>query len=390
MKKWTKKTKRTVALGLVAVAVIGGGSAYAYSSSQSKQKLEAAQAEVMNQETTLKSLNRDLKGYFDKKSPSYLVENMQESQVKDFKKEVEKATSLKETTTKVDHTSFDKEVEAVKKTMTTLEKTFEQQQAANNLFQGTAVNGAKISKDLPIADDLKQETIDQVKKSVEKSTSDFEKTVQSLAVEAENQVKQLDKAKQATAKVYKDKVISTDTKLYDAAKTEVDKIKNAKAKKALTDQLSKVKADMDKKTADETKGQAETKQESGAPQQQAKTPEAQETAQAPTQTNQEQTTPDYTGTGGATDNGGYVPQTPQPQAPQEQTPPTSNGGGGNTGTTPPVQPEQPTEPSKPAGPPAGTVGPFYSEDACWAYAESQGWSGFAVTIIDGAMYISPR
>lgn len=390
MKKWTKKTKRKVVLGLVAIAVIGGGSAYAYSSSQSKQKLEAAQAEVMNQETTLKSLNRDLKGYFDKKSPSYLVENMQESQIKDLKKEVENATSLKETTLKVDRTSFDKEVESLNKTMTTLEKTFEQQQSVNKLFQGTAVNGAKISKDLPIVDDLKQEKIDQVKKSVKKQTSDFNKTVQSLAVEAENQLKQLDKAKQSTAKVYKDKVISTDTKLYDTATAEVNKIKNSKAKKALTDQLNKVKAAMDKKNANEEKAQAETKQENGTPQQQAKTPEAQETVQAPTQTDQGQITPDYTGTGGASDNGGYVPQTPQPQVPQEQTPPNSNGGGGNAGTTPPVQPEQPTEPSKPAGPPAGTVGPFYSEDACWAYAESQGWSGFAVTIIDGAMYISPR
>ncbi|OTN83979.1 hypothetical protein A5819_003529 [Enterococcus sp. 7E2_DIV0204] len=390
MKKWTNKTKKTVALCLVAVAVIGGGSAYAYSSGQSKQKLEAAQTEVKKQEATLKTLNRDLKGYFDKKSPSYLVENMQESKIKELKKEVENATSLKETTLKVDHTSFDKEVEAVNKTMTKLETTFEKQQAVNKLFQEKAVNGAEISKELPIADDLKQETIDQVKKSVEKPTSDFEKTIQSLTAEAENQLKQLDKAKQATTKVYKDKVISTDTKLYDTAKTEVDKVKNAKAKKALTDQLSKVKADIDKKAAEEAKGQAETKQESGTPQQQAKTTEAQETAQAPTQGNQGQPTPDYTGTGGATDNGGYVPQTPQPQVPQEQTPPTSNGGGGNTGTTPPVQPEQPTEPSKPVGPPAGTVGPFYSEDACWAYAESQGWSGFAVTIIDGAMYISPR
>ncbi|OTN83922.1 hypothetical protein A5819_003472 [Enterococcus sp. 7E2_DIV0204] len=346
MKKWTKKT---VALGLVAIAVIGGGSAYAYSSNQSKQKLEAAQTEVKNQEATLKALNRDLKGYFDKKSPSYLVENMQESQIKDLKKEVEKATSLKETTIKVDHSTFDKEVEAVNETMTTLEKTFEQQQSVNKLFQGIAVNGAKISKELPIADDLKQATIDQVKKSVEKPTSDFEKTVQSLASEAENQVKQLDKAKQATEKVYKDKVISTDTKLYDTAKAEVDKVKNEKVKKSLTDQLNKVKADIDKKAAEEAKGQAETKQENGTPQQQAKTSDVTETpaAQAPVQTDQG-STPDYTGTGGATDTGSYVPQGgneyPQAQAPQEQTPPATGGGqttppasnnGGNTAPTNP-------------------------------------------------------
>lgn len=347
MKKWTKKT---VALSLIAIAVIGGSSAYAYNSSQSKQKLEAAQTEVANQEAALKTLNIDLKGYFDKKSPSYLVENMQESQIKDLKKDVEKATTLKETTTKVDHSTFDKEVEAVNKTMTTLEKTFEQQQAVNKLFQGTAVNGSKISNELPIADSLKQETIDQVKKSVEKATSDFEKTIQSLTTEAENQMKQLDKAKQATAKVYKDKVISTDTKLYDAAKAETDKVKNAKAKKALTDQLSKVKADMDKKAAEEAKAQAETKQDSGTPQQQAKTPEAQEIAQTPTQTNQGQTTPDYTESGASAETGGYVPQSgngnSQPQAPQEQAPPATGGGQ----TTPPVnngggnsQPNYPSE-----------------------------------------------
>ncbi|MEI5995621.1 hypothetical protein [Candidatus Enterococcus mansonii] len=347
MKKWTKKTKRTVVLGMLVIALVGGGSAYAYSS-QSKQQLEAAQTQVMDQEAALKNLNSDLKGYFDKKSPSYLVENMQESQIKDFKKDVEKATSLKETTAKVDHSTFDKEVEAINETMKKIEKTFELQQATNKLFQGTAVNGAKISKDLPIADDLKQETIDQVKKSMEKTTSDFEKTIQSLTTEAENQLKQLDKAKQATAKVYKDKVISTDTKLYDTAKIEVDKIKNAKGKKTLMDQLSKVKADIDKKASEEAKEQSEVKQENGVIQQKPKTPEA---PQVSVQTDQRYT-PDYTETGGAADTGDYVPQegngNSQPQVPvtQEQTPPATGGGQ----TVPPAkESEQPTVPNYPTG-----------------------------------------
>ncbi|WP_438791756.1 hypothetical protein, partial [Enterococcus sp. DIV2324] len=94
MKKWTKKTKMTVVVGALAITLAGGG-VYAYASNQTK--IAAAQTEISKQETVLKELNGELKGYFDKKSPSYLVENMQEKQISDFRKAVDKATTPKKT-----------------------------------------------------------------------------------------------------------------------------------------------------------------------------------------------------------------------------------------------------------------------------------------------------
>lgn len=399
MKKWTKKTKKIVALSLVAIAVIGGGSAYAYSSSRSKQKLEVAQTEVKNQELTLKTLNGNLKGYFDKKSPSYLVENMQESQIKDLKKEVKKATSLKETTIKVDHSIFDKEVDAVNETMTKLETTFHQQQALNKLFTGTAVNGPKVSKDLSIADDLKQETINQVKKLVEKPTSDFEKTTQSLTTEAENQVKQLDTAKTAVSKVYKDnKVISVDSKLYDNAKNEVNKIKNAKAKKALADELTKVKSDIDKKAKE---AEAQQKQEAQKVENEVtNTNQQAKTENENKQTVQETNNAENTVTNNQNDNsnsGSYVPQD-NGSAQQQPAPPATGsentGGQGITGgeTPPPATGGGNSGGNSSTGggstAPQGYVGPFGSEAEADSYGRSNAVNGYQTMEMDGKWYVS--
>lgn len=392
----------TVVLGVLGITLIAGGSAYAYTNSQAKQQLEAAQTEVTNQEAALKTLNSDLKGYFDQKSPSFLVENMQESQITDLKNKVKKATTPTETTQKVDFSTFNQEAAEVETTMTTLETTFNQQQAVNQLFVGTAVNGAKVSKELAIANDLKKETVDQIKKTVEKQTTDFEKAIKELATEAENQLKQLDQAKQATEKVYKDdKVISTDTNLYDSAKTEVDKIKNDKSKKDLQSKLDKVKADIDKKAKEAADKAKQNDEQKAAQESQTKANEQEQANVADNSAanggntqgdNAGAANNDYSvsdaGTNAANNgNSGYVPPT--------------TGNGGNNGSTGGGQTQPPATGGNGSGnggssgggttaPPAGTVGPFYSEDECWAYAESQGWSGFAVTIIDGAMYISPR
>ncbi|MGL9757226.1 hypothetical protein, partial [Enterococcus sp. DIV2324] len=245
----------------------------------------------------------------------------------------------------VDLSAFENEAAEVEKTMLALEKTFDKQQAANKLFQKTAINGSKITKDLPIADELKKETVDQVKKTVDQPASDFEKSVLSLATEAENQVKQIDKAKQATAKVYKDKVVSTDTKLYDAAKAETEKIKNAKAKKALNDQLTKVKADIDKKAAEAEKKETEVKEAAADQSQQQQN--AVTAADTQAVTDQGAAAPDYSGAGGNVDTGGYTPQgnadpgyqQPQYQAPAQQetqTPQAPATGGGGQGQNPPT------------------------------------------------------
>lgn len=374
MKKWTKKTKMTVVLGVLGIALIAGGSAYAYTNSQAKQQLEAAQTEVTNQEAALKTLNSDLKGYFDQKSPSFLVENMQESQITDLKSKVKKATTPTETTQKVDFSTFNQEAAEVETTMTTLETTFNQQQAVNQLFAGTAVNGAKVSKELAIADDLKKETVDQIKTTVEKPTTDFEKAIKELATEAENQLKQLDQAKQATEKVYKDdKVISTDTNIYDSAKTEVDKIKNDKSKKDLQTKLDKVKADIDKKAKEAEEKSKQDATAAATKEQQVAEAQQQAQEQSAVDQNQAQSYVDN-GSGAAPNTGGYTGgnggtgYTPPASGGNASGQASAGGGGQTTTPTPPANnnTQQPTYPDYPTGEQSG--------NSNWGGTWTGGWS----------------
>jgi hypothetical protein len=344
MEKVSKKTKLMITgVGIVAGLVVGGG---AYASNQTSKKLAEAQELVTKRTNELESLEKEINSSFDGKSPSFLVANIEGNKVTELKNKVLKATESVKTNSKVDSSVFDKETAKVNKSMTLLEHTYKQQQAVNKLFQAKVINGSKVTKDLAIADDLEQETVDKVKNSVENPSTDFEKAAKELAIESENQLKQLDKAKQATEKVYKDnKVVSNDKKLYDAANSEVSKIKNAKAKKTLTDQLTKVKADIDKKAAEEGKKADPEKAITTDPVQQQN---AATTGDTNSVAAQDQASPeavgagaDYSaGTSGGADPGAYVPPVdnsggyqapaqPTPQAPANDnspnTPPTTGG-----------------------------------------------------------------
>ncbi|MET3564146.1 biopolymer transport protein ExbB/TolQ [Enterococcus rotai] len=340
MKKLTKKQ-----LGLIAaVVVLGVGGTYAYTQNQSSVKASEAKQEVKATMEKLEDLNKEVATLYDKKDPDFLVKGIKAKQITDLQeKETQVATIKKDKElSKKDYAAYEQEVKSVKGNLTSATKKLDALVDINSLFQQTqtavAINGSDVKKDLAIVDDLKKETVEKVSKAFfkEGATKTYDKTINELLANAENQLNQIDKAKSEVAKVYKDgKVVSTDNKLYDTAKTETDKVKNEKAKKALNDQLDKVKADMDKKAAEEAKGQEEIKQENGTPQQQAKTPEDRETLEATQtlqeQTDQGQTTTDYTGLGGAPGTGDYVPQggngNPQPQAPQAQTPPPAGGNG---------------------------------------------------------------
>ncbi|MBL1227220.1 hypothetical protein [Enterococcus sp. BWR-S5] len=85
------------------------------------------------------------------------------------------------------------------------------------------------------------------------------KNMTDLANQAVKQAEQVSTAKEKVLKVYKEKVISTDTKLYDEAKKAVDSLhKDSKLKKDLSDQLTKVKTEIDKKKAEQESKEKET------------------------------------------------------------------------------------------------------------------------------------
>lgn len=353
MKKLTKKQKTTI-ISVVGVAVIAFGGTYAYGQSQSNKKLAEAKQELTVSTNKLAELEKQIVALLDSKDSNYLAKDVKEEQITKLKKQVETETTLKDTENlpKADYDTFKKQSKAVQQDIQKVETAYKTQTTVNGLFKQTdkevAMNGSDVKKDLPIADDLKKETVEQAKKEVykDKSTVPYDKTVNELLTNAENQINQLEKAKAEVAKVYTDgKVISTDTKAYDTAKAETDKVKNEKAKKDLSDQLAKVKTDIDKKAkeqADKNNQSSDAKEASqadGVKQDNAtaNTPTADGTTTANAGNN---ATADngYSANGGVAADNGYTGSNGG-----GYTPPTGNGGG-STGGTNTQSPQAPTQP----------------------------------------------
>lgn len=413
MEKKNVLTKKKKAIFIaVAVLAVGGIGGTVYASSQSKQKLAHAQETVTVKTNELKNLADAINGMYDSKSPDFLEKDVTEEQVNTLRQSVDNESKLPEKLdNRADLSTFKTEQETVEREMRALEMTFEAQKTMNRLFlsekDNVAMNGTETKKDLPIVDNLQKETIDTVKKDYfqEKAETDYQKTINELVGAAEAQVTQIEKAKEAVIKVFKDnKVVSTDQKLYDAAKAEADKIKNETAKKNLSGQLDKVKADIDKK-AKEAEEKAKQEQQAkeadqvkAAEQEQQKAVETQDQAQqqAQAQTDQGQANNGYVdnGAGAATGNGGYTGG----NGGSGYTPPAggntggqgSTGGGGQT-TTPPATGGGNSGGGSTGGgssTPQGYVGPFGSADEARAYGRANAINGYQTMEIDGLWYVS--
>lgn len=338
MKKLSKKQ-----LGLIAAVVfLGAGGTYAYAQNQSSVKAAEAKQEVKETTKKLEDLNKEAAALYDPKDSDFLVKGIKAKQVTDLQEKVTKVATIKKDKklSKSEYTAYDQEVKSVNDNVTKATEKLNALVDINGLFQQTqtamAINGSDVKKDLAIADDLKKETIEKVSKAYfkEGATKTYDKTINELLSNAETQLNQLDKAKIEVSKVYKDgKVVSTDNKLYDTAKAETDKIKNEKAKKALIDQLDKVKADIDKQAVEEkAKAEETTKSQSEAANTQANNSNVAQPSENQGSTGTE-TAPvenGYTGNGGS-----YVaPETPMNGG---YTPPASNGGSTGGGSTPAPQ-----------------------------------------------------
>lgn len=395
MKKWTNKKKIIVGVvTLVCVGVVAGGATAVSEKNKTAAKIEQKQKEYME---VLDNVNTELKAALDKEDEHYLVQGFTQEDMDSF-------VEQKNTANAIDGN------EAVKSAITTVNDTFEKvqtafnrQEAVNSLYkrdeQTQAMDGKELKNDLAITDDLKKEFVMNIKDAhfVNDAKNEYDKTINSFITNAAEQVEQIEIAEVAVSKIYnstEEKVSSVDQTHYDSAKSEVDKIKNDKAKNDLLEKISKVKEEIDK--------QAAAKKEQEKLEEQATKTQA-EVEAMPENQKAEVATAVVSGSGQAAapvQNGGTANastgQVAQPAAGgnsnsnwnqgsgggQTATPPASgsgntNAGGGSTGGGVPTAP-------------AGTVGPFYSYDECYAHADSQGWLGFAVTIIDGAMFISPR
>ncbi|MGX7129480.1 hypothetical protein [Enterococcus wangshanyuanii] len=254
--------------------------------------------------------------------------------------------------------------------------------AVNDLFEKAIIDNKDAEK-IAIKNDLKSDTVKKVKEQyfVEKTDDAWQKIINESIVNAENQLKQIDTAKKAVEKVFKDnKVVNTDQKNVDSAKKEVDKIKNAKAKKELSDKLAKVKSELEKKNKEKDDKKKEAEKDS------QQSPEAKTTTNDVAQTTNgaEQQVANVTGQ----QTHQAQQQTPQAGAGQEtgyyepQAPATNNDAGSNQNVAPttptPPAPEPTPEPTQPAGPPAGWITPPFpigsAELGGWIF--DNGYSGY--------------
>ncbi|WP_321386442.1 hypothetical protein [uncultured Enterococcus sp.] len=268
--KGMSKKKKLLVAALLIVALGGTGTAV-YANSQTQQKLNEAQAIVDKEYSTLQGLEKEIQALFDEKDSNFLAEGVTADQIDTLKEKVAAAdksySSIDVDLKKLDTKAFSKEKTTAGDQLAVASDKLDLQEAVNALFSEkdkTALKGSTVNKDLAIVDNLDKKVIESVKElSDDTDESTFDQAISDLIAAAESQLQQIDTATTAVQKVYKDKVISTDQKLYDAAKKEVDKIKNAKAKKTLSDQLAKVKAAIDKKAQD-AKVAEEKKQEEAA------------------------------------------------------------------------------------------------------------------------------
>ena len=338
------KSKKAIIAALSVLIVGGAVGTYVY---QSNQKIEAAQKTLDSGGKTIQSIQKKAESLYSTKDPEFLKEGITDTQIKDVQKEFDatiKATNKKITKDQnvkikqLKSTNYTKKLEECNALLNVALDKFSAQQAINALFQQTngklAMNGDVLNKDLAIADDLSSETFNKTNKEVfvEGASTSFDKAKNQFLTEADNQLKQIAEAKELVSKVIKDgKVLSNDSKSYENGKASVDKIKNQKAKKALLDQLDKVKADNDKQA--EVKKQEEQMVASAKAQADQAAAVANQQGTPTAQGNQEEYNYNAGNTGGGSaggtsdGSGGQAPWTPSGGGN------ASNGGGtaGNAG-----------------------------------------------------------
>ncbi|MGC6769530.1 hypothetical protein [Enterococcus sp. LJL51] len=259
VKSLSKKQKAVIISGIALIIVACGAGYKVYADNQYQKETTLALELLGMKEKELKAIYNDSNNLFSKDKSDFLTKDVDEKTITtleerliSIEKEYEGVSVPRgiQKDTALDYKGMSEEL------LSKAEKTLSAKKQVNMLFEKEAIIGDEVDKNLPIKNDLSTKNLENIEESfyVKETKSEFEKATNELIDTAKNQVKQIETAKVAVEKVYKDKVISTDQKLYDFAKKEVDKIKNQKSKKSLDEKLDKVKKEISaKKKSDEEK-----------------------------------------------------------------------------------------------------------------------------------------
>ncbi|MDR0922099.1 MAG: hypothetical protein LBM95_06945 [Lactobacillales bacterium] len=260
--------------GAIVVLAVGGGIAYKVHADKVYSKnVEEIKTELVAQTNSLESIEKQAGRLQDVKT-GYLKKGLTSEEVAKLKKSLSSSLDLKnvkKSDVASEVNTYDNKASDIKGELAKIEDKLNAQTTVNKFYleEKPAIDGNVVVKDLPIIDDLKADDVKSAKekyyqaKLTKDTTTQWQASINVLIDNAEAQVKGIEDATKAVNDLFKDNKPQDNEDGYNKAKTQVDKLKNKKAKKALNDKLAQVKKVVDevnKKEADEkAKAEAETK-----------------------------------------------------------------------------------------------------------------------------------
>lgn len=258
---WSKKKKVSISIVIVLLVVGSFGSYKHYQNKQHKKQV-TQETKILNKELDLvKELSMNVESYRDSDNPNFLSSDVTIADLESIEAQLEKIQSDHKIASLVEVEELGYEVmtsiSTVSNEVSIMRFQAESQQQINGLFfsdKEVAINGMDVNNDLPIIDDLKLEQLESavansknrdmltlVPASVNENAS-WEQTVNTLTDNATAQFNKIEKANTLINTFFKDKkpIDTINSSKIKEAEKEISGIKNAKAKKELTDKLKQV------------------------------------------------------------------------------------------------------------------------------------------------------
>ena len=217
-KEVPKINYKKTAIILGAVIVLGGASWYFYDQSQNET---TSSTEVSkNLETLSKETTESLQNYFTSDDQEFIKPDMVSVS----------PSTIKDNLDKLKDSSDYKTLEELYQKVVSKQKSINQ---VNQLFEKPIIAGDKL-EDVALASDA------EIKIEKMSGTNQFDKLINQAIDQASDQYNQLQSAQKAVATFYQNGTITDGLtqESYNAAKTEVDKVKSAKLKEPLTKALT--------------------------------------------------------------------------------------------------------------------------------------------------------
>lgn len=266
-KEWTTKQKTMLGVGIAAVVLIGGGGTVYGVEKTKQQEKQDAQLTIQEETSSLSNngaVSKAVAALFDAENPAFLSQGLTQTMIDNAQLSLDKAEKTVEdvlaTYTDLSNSDFEKRKTDLQAQLTTAQQKFDAQSSLNDLFDGDllGIYGADVHADLTITEKTTSELLSITKEKIDGlSEDDWLTAFTNVFDNAKVQVDQVTKATASVDALFDGETVKEDNTedQYNAAKTEVEAIKNEALKQAQQTRLDQVKAKLDEKKAAEQEAQ---------------------------------------------------------------------------------------------------------------------------------------